>query len=162
MACGTTQRIIMGDYSNDWILRTLCKSGGVWYKYPDQKRNKYELSGNKYVDFSDGSSEKDTEKTKLETDIATIVDEIELLANNNIIGISINIGESCVHCFVLSNREITDSYIGEREKETRSFDYDNLVKLLNNPTQELWNEMFNCKQYELGDDDITLEIFVPE
>jgi hypothetical protein len=164
MACGTTQRIIMGDYSNDWILRTLCKSDGVWYKYPDQKRNKYELSGNKYVNFSDDPSEKDysAEKTKLEADIATIVDEIELLANNNIIGVSINIGESCVHCFVLSNKEITDSYVGEHEKETRTFDYDNLVELLNNPTQEMWNKMFNCEQFEMSDSDISLEIYIPE
>lgn len=162
-SCGETQRAILGDYSNDWILRTLRKIDGIWYKYPEQKRNKFELLGNKYVDSFEENQEEDcSARIKLEECIVDVVDEIKALANNDIIGISIMIGESCVHCFVLSDGSITDSYIGEHDTEKRTFDYDNLVELLNNPTQELWNKMFNCEQYELGENDISLEIYVSE
>ena len=66
--------------------------------------------------------------------------------------------DTCCHCFVLQGNSITDAYLGEHGKETRVFDYDEFVRFLDNPTQKLWNKMFNCEMFELGGRDLVLEL----
>lgn len=152
-ACCDTQKSILTKYTDQWHIKTYVKLDGIW-----NETDRRPTTLKKVDPFDESLETKPSDKNT-----SNIVEMIELVAKNEIIGIDICItDESCCHSFILSNDQITDSYIGEHDVETRSFNYDDLESLLENPTQEVWNKLFNCETYDVIDGDIYLEIYVPE
>lgn len=149
VSCGEVQREILANYSTQWNRKVYIKIDNVWNECPIEKIPASELAD--HYEFTES----------IPTDLTSddIVSQLKKSAKNDIVGIIISDeNETCCHCFVLNDDSITDAYLGDHDKETRSFDYSDFLSFMEDPTQELWNKMFNCEQFEWAGQDINLEI----
>jgi hypothetical protein len=153
--CGEVQREILSSYSKKWIKKSYVKNE-KWFVGNEVLVEAKQL--NDCISDIDESSDEPSLMTDDE-----LVESIKQLSKNDIIGIIISDEfNTCCHCFVLNDDKITDAYIGEHDKETRNFDYEDLLSFLANPTEKIWNKMFNCEQFEWGGSIIKLELLIPD
>lgn len=144
-SCTGVQKIL-GDYSPHWNRKVYVKINDVWNECSVVK-----ILASKLMETCEIT---DPTPSDLKSD--NIVEQIKKSARNDIIGIIVsNKNETCFHSFVLNDNFITDA-----KSNGGIFDYEDLLSFLENPTQKLWDKMFDCEQFWDGQD-INLEILTP-